>query len=188
MICQPIHTDTRHVAVERVLLAAARARRPLVRGATRPPPASHPLIPPPCVYTPCRCSTSRSCPAYTPILTRLILLSPLQVQHVHQILPALRALRANQSLARSLARNARRFAHSTLRFERVLGYFRALLEALAARQQQSVALTSGFKSVRSREDLMLFLGLCDCDAPGAQCGRHATCCNGYNCPTRGLGC
>ena len=110
------------------------------------------------------------------------------MQHVHQILPALRALRANQSLARSLARNARRFAHRTLRFERVLGYFRALLEALAARQQQSVALTSGFKSVRSREDLMLFLGLCDCDAPGAQCGRHATCCNGYNCPTRGLGC
>lgn len=110
------------------------------------------------------------------------------MQHVHQILPALRVLRANQSLARSLARNARRFAHRTLRFESVLGYFRALLEALAARQQQSVALTSGFQLVRSREDLMPLLGLCDCDAPGAQCGRRTTCCNGYNCPTRGLGC
>ena len=143
--------------------------------------------PPLCVY-PLQVQHVQVMPGLYPDSHPLILLSPLQVQHVHQILPALRALRANQSLARSLARNARRFAHRTLRFERVLGYFRALLEALAARQQQSVALTSGFKSVRSREDLMLFLGLCDCDAPGAQCGRHATCCNGYNCPTRGLGC
>ena len=122
-----------------------------------------------------------------------------QVNHVHEILPALQTLRANQSLARGLARAARRFAHRALRFESVLGYFRQLLGALAARRApgRPVELAAGFRRVRSKEELMSFTGLCDCDAPEAPraragaavpCGHRDVCCYGYNCPTRRLGC
>ena len=117
----------------------------------------------------------------------LLLFPPWQV---HQILPALRMLRANRSLARTIARNGRRFAHHVIRFTSVLAYFRRLLAALAAKHSQSVVLAPGFQLIRSNEELMDFTQMCDCDAtPAGTCvSSRIKCCHGYNCPTKRLGC
>ena len=56
------------------------------------------------------------------------------VRRVADILPAMRLLQANQSHARRLARNSRRFAMHELTYGHALEYLQALLTGLAARQ------------------------------------------------------
>ena len=114
------------------------------------------------------------------------------VDKVEQILPTLRALRADEGRARRIAESGRALALGALAWPNVLGYLRAMLEEYAARRTEPVAPPApgdGFTRVGSARELMDVAGLCRCREPGG--GRECAgrkCCVGWDCASKRLGC
>jgi len=125
------------------------------------------------------------------------------VRRVADILPTMRLLQANQSHARRLARNSRRFAMHELTYGHALEYLQALLTGLAARQAEPpTAGGAGFERVDTLADLERIALLCsscnrsegrgDVSRGKVHCAGDARavhrCCSGFDCPTTELGC
>ena len=130
------------------------------------------------------------------------------VDKVEQILPALRALRADEARARRIADGGRALAAGALAWPNVLEYLRALLDEYAARRSEPVAppvAGDGFARVGSARELMELAAQCRCREPPRGAGRDArsapcllrrvprggmasSCCDGWDCATRRLGC
>ena len=86
------------------------------------------------------------------------------------ILPTLRRLRANESLAQSIAAAGRRVAVSSLRHDQVLAYWQSLLRSYSSIQRERVAAaTPDYIRVESLEDLARAAGQCStCPPPKKQ--------------------
>lgn len=121
---------------------------------------------------------------------------------VADIVPTIRRLRANATLARRIARNGRQLALSQMTMGRVLDYLHAMLRGYGAVQTEKATSTEGFTKIATAADLGKLAALCDCGAGSSgstrpspeRCGlTHAAffhgplrgkyrCCDGWDCP------
>ena len=122
---------------------------------------------------------------FVPLLTPGV--DYVRLASVKDVVPALLALRRNASAAKSIAAAALAFAQRHLRFDSAVEYTADVLAAYAERWKAGGGGGGGgapaapYRRVRSAADTGDVLGLCDCAAPGAQCGR-LKCCAGWDCP------
>jgi hypothetical protein len=106
---------------------------------------------------------------------------------VHEILPALRNLQADESRARAIASGGFHFAHTALRYDAVLGYMHKLLREIAAREPEAPRLSPDkeYMRITDSRDLGKLLRLHQCAPGSSKGGRSARCCVGWNCPMQG---
>lgn len=66
-----------------------------------------------------------------------------------------------------------------------------LLVEISRVQPERVVLSSGYQGIQSPRDLLKLAALCECRSEAerdASCSHRDVCCDGYNCPTKELGC
>jgi hypothetical protein len=118
---------------------------------------------------------------------------------VDDIIPTIKRLRANDSLAQRIGAAGRRLALAQMSMDRVLDYFLELLTSYTSIQRERGSATAGFTRIATHADLGRIAAQCDCGkgvtkptaelcgvsptvfAHGPLRGKHR-CCDGWDCP------
>ena len=123
----------------------------------------------------------------------------IEIDHVEELRPTLKALRRNESWARSIAVAGQRFARSELAHANVLSYLASLLRVVAGRMADPIddaptSLRHNFSRIDTAADVgdavRLHPRCADGQPPSGnaagrccQAAKRWRCCAGYDCPT-----
>ncbi|KAL1523219.1 hypothetical protein AB1Y20_018171 [Prymnesium parvum] len=91
------------------------------------------------------------------------------VGSVREILPAIRKLRANDTLAQRIGRAGRRLVLTHLTMNHTVKYVRALLSAYSRVLRNPVVLEPGYARIRTAADLARLTRLCECTGHSKVC-------------------
>ena len=96
------------------------------------------------------------------------------VASVDEIMPAVLRLRANPQLARQIARQGAKAAHSLVTFGRAVEFTRQLLTAYSEASEPTAPPDSKYSRVVTLSDLSRLVQLCDCAATRNKTGGAET--------------